>query len=167
MTRMPHLSPKMKNGLLLALLLVTLCVSGLMNQQRLEEASMAVAIPVARTAGSQSVLETFRTERDQAHQQDLAALQALLQQEDLDEKTRCDAAERIQALVDAREAQLAVEGALLESSLAPCVAVYARGSLTIVTEKTEITEADSAVVLSVASAHTDAEPGNVKIMTTN
>lgn len=167
MNRIIQLAVRWKNAIILSLLLVTLAVSSLHNQHRLGESTPTVAIPVAAASRTLSVLEAFKAERDQAHQADLAALEALLSQEGLDDRTREDAAIRIQTLVSNRQAQLAVEGALLESRLAPCVAVIAGGSLTIVTDRQDITEADSALVLAVAAAHTETSPENIKIMTAN
>lgn len=157
---------KYRNVFLLALLTLTLVVSGYANQQRVKAASSTVSIPVVETAAqSLSPLETCRQQRDQEALQDMAALEALVNQPLLDEATRESAADHLAVLVGNRQAQSALESALSGSSLHPCVAVVSSGSVTIVTEKSAVTEKDSALVLTLAAAHTGASPENVRIIT--
>lgn len=157
---------KYRNVFLLALLTLTLVVSGYANQQRVKAASSTVSIPVVETAAqSLSPLETCRQQRDQEALQDMAALEALVNQPLLDEATRESAADHLAVLVGNRQAQSALESALSGSSLHPCVAVVSSGSVTIVTEKSAVTDKDSALVLTLAAAHTGASPENVRIIT--
>ena len=85
--------------------------------------------------------------------------------ENTDRAARQSAAEELQAYVALHQAQLALEGALLTSELAPCCAVVTDGSVTIVTEKQEITEQDTALVLTLVQVHTDVPASGVRIMT--
>ncbi len=157
---------KYRNVFLLALLTLTLVVSGYANQQRVKAASSTVSIPVVETAAqSLSPLETCRQQRDQEALRDMAALEALVNQPLLDEATRESAADHLAVLVGNRQAQSALESALSGSSLHPCVAVVSSGSVTIVTEKSAVTDKDSALVLTLAAAHTGASPENVRIIT--
>lgn len=155
-----------KNLFLLFLLTATLLVSGLTNRERLEAASVTVDIPVTEcSAQSHGALEAYRLQRDEDVLTDMAALEALCTQELLDASTREDAAERLQVITQNRQAQSALEGALLNSSLAPCVAVVTQDSVTIVTEKAAVTDKDTALVLTLAAAHAGARPENVRIIT--
>ena len=155
-----------RNAFLITLLVSTLVVGSFSAQHRLESSRETVAIPVMATAQEAlSPLEQFRQERTGQEAADIAALQALCGDSAIDSRTREDAANRLQQLIDTRQTQLALEGSLASSSLAPCVAVVAGGSVTIVTGKTDITDRDAALVLSLAAAHAGISSGNVRIMT--
>jgi len=155
-----------RNAFLLALLITTLAVSGYANHENGRAASATVNIPVTETSAKQlSPLESYRLTRDQETLADIDALETLISQAALDPSTREAAAERLQEIIDCRQAQSAMEGALTNSSLAPCVAVVSGGSVTIVTEKTSITDKDSALVFTLASAHAGVLPAKVRIIT--
>ena len=166
MTMISDLLTKHRNTFLLLLLVTTLIISGYANRERLEAASATVDIPVTETiARPASALETYRQQRDEAALTDMAALEGLCAQSTLDQKTREAAADRLQTIIDSRQAQSSLEGALSGSSLYPCVAVVQDGCVTIVTEKSVVTEKDSALVLTLAAAHVGAAPENVRIIT--
>lgn len=157
-----------KNLLLALLLLATMVASSLANQERLSQEATTVSLPVvepyAEPAGK---IELFRQRRDAASLQDMTALQALVDQTALDPQTRTEAAEQLRALVDAREKQIALEGALLESGIHPCVAVVSAGQVTIVTEKAVLTDDETALLMTMAQLHADAPPAQVSVITTN
>lgn len=166
MNQLGNLLTKHRNLILLLLLVVTLLVSGAANRERIEAASATVNIPVTKvSAKSVSALEAYRRTRDETALRDISALEALCSQENLDSRTREDAARRLQELTENRQAQSALEGALLSSSLSPCVAVVAGGSVTIVTEKSDVTDKDTALVMTLAAAHAGTLPENVRIIT--
>lgn len=166
MNKPGHILIRYKNIFLLSLLLATLLLSGYANHERLEAASTTVDIPVTEVFSEPAgALESFREQRDQEALADIAALEKLCAQENLDKSTREAAAAQLQTLLDNRQSQTALEGALAGSSLYPCVAVVQGGSVTIVTEKETITEQDSAMVLTLAAAHTGVSPENVRIIT--
>ena len=157
---------KHRNAFLLGLLTLTLVVSGYANQQRVTAASSTVSIPVMETARQPlSPLESCRQQRDQEALRDMAALETLINQPLLDEATREASADQLAALVSNRQAQSALESALSGSSLHPCVAVVSNESVTIVTEKSAVTDKDSALVLTLAAAHAGVSPENVRIIT--
>lgn len=157
-----------KNLLLALLLLVTMVVSSIANQERIEQETATVSLPVvepyAEPAGK---IELFRQQRDSAALRDMAALQALVDQELLDQQTRAEAAGQLRALVDAREKQLALEGSLLESGLYPCVAVISAGQVTIVTEKETLSSDETALLMAMAQLHAGASPAQVSVITTD
>lgn len=154
---------KHRNLFLLILLGGTLIISGIAAQ---EQEAATVNIPVVETAAQPvDALEAFRIQRDRDALSDIAALEKLCAQENLDESLREDASNRLQSIIDSRQAQSALEGALLNSSLYPCVAVVTGGSVTIVTGKTTITDQDAALVMTLAAAHAGASPQDVRIIT--
>ncbi len=166
MKKLGELLTKHRNFFLLTLLTATLAVSAAANQERLRATSVTVDIPVMATSSvTLSPLESYRQQRDQSTLTDIAALEKLIAQPTLDEQTRSDAADRLSAMIDARRAQTSLEGALLNSSLHPCVAVVAGDAVTIVTSKSTITDQDAALVLTLAAAHVGVKPQNVRIIT--
>lgn len=167
MMKLGELLTKHRNLFLIVLLGATLAVSSTANQERLRAPSPTVEIPVmAVAAPALSPLEAYRQQRDADTLTDIAALEKLVAQATLDAQTRDAAAEQLQAIIDARQAQSALEGALISSSLAPCVAVVAHEAVTIVTEKSTVTDRDTAMVLALVAAHTGVQPQNVRIITT-
>ena len=163
MTKLGELLTKHRNVFLIVLLVTTLALSSLASQP---VSSVTVDIPVTQTAAAPlNPLQAYRMQRDQDALADIAALEALVAQPLLEASTREDAADRLQEIIDCRRAQSAMEGALVSSSLGPCIAVLEGGSLTIVTEKTDVTSKDSALVLTLAAAHTGVKPENIRIIT--
>ena len=155
-----------RNLLLILLLLATMAVSSLANQERLTQEAATVSLPMvepyAEPAGR---IELFRQQRDTAALQDMAALQALVGQEQLDRQTREEAAAQLSMLVDHRERQLALEGALLESGFYPCAAVVSAGQVTIVTEKASLSDDEMALLMTMAQLHAGASPAQVSVIT--
>lgn len=156
------------NALLLGCLLITLAASWFFTNQRLTQAAATVALPVEQvTTSPAGRLEEFRTRRDETTLADIATLQTLCDQENLAEATREDAAAQLQRLVSIRETQLALEGALTQSGIYPCVAVVSQGSVTVVTDKATLSDGESALVMTMAQAHADVPPSGVRVITAN
>lgn len=156
------------NALLLACLLITLAASWFFTNQRLTEAAATVSLPVEQVSvPTASRLEEFRARREETTLADIATLQTLCDQENLADATRQDAAAQLQRIVDTRQAQLALEGALVQSGVAPCVAVITEGSVTVVTEKPSISDGESALVMTLAQAHAGIAPSGVRVITAN
>lgn len=157
---------KHRNALLLGCLVLTLAASWFATNRRLEEAAATVALPVEQvTAAPGSSLEQFRAKREETTLSDIAALEKLCAQENLSQSTREDAAQQLQRMIAAREAQLALEGALTQSGISPCVAVVGEGSVTVVTNKADLSDGESALVLTLAQAHTGVAPSGVRVVT--
>ncbi len=157
---------KHRNALLLLCLLVTLAASWFFTNRRLTEAAATVSLPVEPvSAPVASHLDAFRARQEEAYRSDTAALQALCDQENLSSATREDAAAQLRRMVDTRQTQLALEGALAKSGVSPCVAVISPGSVTVVTEKTSLSDGESALVMTLAQAHAGVEPSGVRVMT--
>lgn len=157
---------KHRNPLLLFCLLFTLAASWYFTNQRLMQAAATVALPVEQVnAVPSGRLEEYRTRREETLLADIASLQTLCDQENLSEATREDAAAQLQRLLATREAQLALEGALTQSGVYPCLAVITEGSVTIVTDKTTLSDGESALVMTLAQAHADVPPSGVRVIT--
>lgn len=168
MRRLGDMLTRHRNIFLAALLGTTLILSGYANHERRQDSASAVDIPILEAAAQQlSPLEAYRYQRDQDALSDIDALEALIAQPTLDKSTREAAAAQLQEIIDNRQAQSGMEGALLNSSLSPCVVVVSGGSVTIVTEKTNVTDKDSALVLTLTAAHVGASPERVRIITAN
>ena len=157
-----------RNLLLAMLLLATMVVSSLANQERVAQQAATVSLPVVPPETEPvGKMELFRQQRDAASLQDMAALQVLVGQEALDQQTRAEAAAQLQTLVDARQKQQALEASLLESGLYPCVAVVSGQQVTIVTEKASLTDHETALLMTMAQLHAGATPAQVSVITTD
>lgn len=154
-----------KNMLLIALLSVTLLLSSEANRRRLSDGLFTTALPVTQTQEAALAVSACALEQDAAYDRELTALSALIAREDIEASTREAAAEEMQAIIHDRQAREALDTALAATSLAPCTAVISGGSVTIVTAKSEITPEESALALSLASAHAGAQMQNVRILT--
>lgn len=159
---LPTFLVRRKNWLLMAALALSLTAALLLRPSSPQ--AQRVTLPMTSAESSASPLEAFRISRDSAYQRDMAVLETLIS-ENTDRAARQSAAEELQAYVALHQAQLALEGALLTSELAPCCAVVTDGSVTIVTEKQEITEQDTALVLTLVQVHTGVPASGVRIMT--
>lgn len=156
---------KYRNLLLLGLLVIMLIVSAVRGTD-VPSARDSVALPVIYTVQQEAMspMERYRASRDEAAIHDMAALQVLCDNERLDVATRTSAAEALLALTKARSIQQAMEGALLNTALAPCVAVYSNDCLTIVTDKSELTDDENTQLLMLAEAHAGVQPANVRVV---
>ena len=161
---MGNLLRKNMNFILIAVLLATMVVSYAANQRRPNAEVSTVSLPVVSVTTAPSALEEYRRRREETALQDMAALQALCESDKVDETTRSDAASQLQKIILRREQQSALEGALIQSGLAPCVAVITEGSVTIVTGKEQISEAESALVMTLAQTHAHVKPAGVRII---
>lgn len=152
-----------RNTFLLVLLASTLILGSRVNSGQND--SVTVEIPVTATAAqSLSPLEVFRQQREQTVRADISTLERLIAQEKVDAKTRQEAASKLQEIIHARQIQSAIEGALTCSSLYPCTAVYQGGILTVVTEKSTVTERDTALVITLAKEHGGISPEDLHII---
>ena len=156
---LPTFLVRRKNWLLMAALALSLTAALLLRPSSPQ--AQRVTLPMTSAESSASPLEAFRISRDSAYQRDMAALETLISSENTDRAARQSAAEELQAYVALHQAQLT----LLTSELAPCCAVVTDGSVTIVTEKQEITEQDTALVLTLVQVHTGVPASGVRIMT--
>ena len=151
--------------LMLSLMLMTLLVCSTVNRLRLEGDAALTSLPVMRTqTNDASAVMAYIDERDAAYQQDVAALTALINQESLDVRTREDAAAQLQSLVADHTARAALEEALSATSLSPCAAVISGGSLTLVTTNANISQEETALLLTLAAAHAGISAENVRIL---
>ncbi len=154
-----------RNTFLIVLAAATFIVSA--RVQEGDATRETVSIPVVATANETNPVAVFLAQRNASSAADMAALEAIVSREDVDASTRQAAAQQLSELVAARQAQSAIEGALVGSSLYPCVAVVSVGTVTVVTGKSAVTDRDSALVLSLAAQYAGADAADVSIITAN
>ena len=163
---MGSLLHKHRNLLLITLLAITLAISSLSNQRTRLDTAQTVSLPIVPSSVPDlSPIEQYKETRDAAALKDMAALETLVNQQDLDPQTRADAAAQLQRLVEQRQKQTALEGALTQSGVYPCAAVVEEGSVTIVTGKSNLSEGETALVLTMAQLHAAAMPSGVRVIT--
>ncbi len=151
---------KPRNVLLIFLAAGTLLFSGILPTEE-----QTVALPVASMVEAIDPLSAFKKQRTAQEQADMAALQTLINREDISGETREAAAAALAALVAARRIQSAMEGALANSSLAPCVVVFADGYMTLVTASRDISSVQSARIMELASLHAGVESSAIRVIT--
>lgn len=117
----------------------------------------------AETPAPQTASE--RDAREDAYQQDLEALNALLQNTSTDESARQQAQTQLMSMVAAHQAELGIEEALTQAGYAPCLVLCQNGALTVMLQRDTLTASDSAAILSLCAAHTDIGVENIRIMT--
>lgn len=155
------------NALLLGVMLFAALSACLLHNAGSFGHADLVTLPVS-TACTEPLppLRQYRLERNETELRNMAALEALIQNDTIDSDLRRDAAAALAALVDARQKQLAVEGALLESGFGNCTAVLTGEQLTIVTDQPALTAADNAMLLELAQVHADIAPTGLRVICT-
>lgn len=150
------------NLLLMAVMTLT-AAACLMYQTK--PRSTAALLPVSTAATSVlTPTEEYRLARNETELRDLAALEAICQSDAVDAELRADAAQALQTLVSARQRQLAVEGALLQSGLGDCVAVITGDILTLVSQQKTLTAQQSAQVVELAQIHAGVSAANIRVV---
>lgn len=120
---------------------------------------------VHQTPGVTPTPDYGRTAREAAYDKDMAALQALVAQQDTEEKIRNQAAAQLARMVQDHQIELGVEEALQNAGFASCMALMLGGALTVTVNAPELTQGESAAILSICVAHSDVAAENIRIMT--
>ena len=76
-----------------------------------------------------------------------------------------DVSEQLSAIVAAREAELAIEGALIGGGFSPCLAVVSPASVTVIVSRESLTRGEAALIMTLCESHTNQSLENIKIMT--
>jgi len=108
--------------------------------------------------------QTARQRRETAYEKDLAAVQQLMQQPELPEETRAQAGEQAAQMIRDHQTELGLETALTHAGFAPCFVLMQNDALTIAVSASEITAAQSAVILSLCLEHAQVASENIRIM---
>lgn len=124
-----------------------------------EETPVPTAVP---TLPPESL--TARQTREAAYEKDLAKLQALCDDETLQEETRQQAARQMTRMIQQHQLELGLEEALTNAGFAPCLVLMQNDALTVAVSASEVTAAQSAVILSICLAHTEVAAENIRIM---
>lgn len=152
---------------LLAALLVAAAVLGWLRwggQQPASSLPEGTAAVPTETPSLPSPALTARQQREAAYEKDLAAVQALVQQEMLREETRQQAAAQAAQMILQHQTELGLEEALVHAGFAPCLVLMQNDALTIAVSASEVTAAQSAVILSICLEHTEVASENIRIM---
>ena len=156
-----------KHGLAVGGIVCCLLVCGALLLKIHAAGSRAIVLPQA--ASQTEAVDTFaayQTRRDEERKTDRAALEKLLERNDLDTASRQDATATLARIVDWNEQELALEGALTKSRLSPCIAVRSEGMVTVVTDRAELSEGESALLLTLCETHCGVSPEGVKVICT-
>jgi hypothetical protein len=125
----------------------------------------AVTMPPEQTpAAPGAAALTARQQREAAYEKDLAAVQALVEQQALREETRQQAAAQAAQMIRQHQMELGLEETLVNAGFAPCLVLMQNGALTIAVSAPEVTAAQSAVILSICLEHTEVASENIRIM---
>lgn len=155
--------PWLRRGILMALLLaICVLVYGMNGKAPREEAEQAAPTSVPQAA--QAPEQTEREIREKAYQQDMEALNALLESENIDDGTRQQAQARLLQLIDEHQTELGIEEALVQAGYGVCMALCQNGALTVMVDREELSAADSAAILSLCVSHSDISVENIRIM---
>ena len=107
---------------------------------------------------------TARQTREAAYEKDLAKLEQLSGDESLQEETRQQAARQMTRMIQQHQLELGLEEALINAGFAPCLVLMQNDALTVAVSASEVTAAQSAVILSICLAHTEVAAENIRIM---
>ncbi|NLO85856.1 MAG: SpoIIIAH-like family protein [Clostridiales bacterium] len=109
--------------------------------------------------------ESARTLRETAYDKDINTLTELTQNEQTDEQTRNQAAQRITQMVSDHQSEIGIEEALAQAGFSPLMVLLQNGALTVMVTPDSLAETQSATILSICAAHTDIGIDNIRIMT--
>ena len=127
-----------------------------------EPQATAPAVTPAPTLPPESL--SARQVREAAYEKDLAKLQTLTEDPALAEETRQQAARQMARMIDQHQLELGLEEALTNAGFAPCLVLMQIDALTVAVSASEVTAAQSAVILSICLAHTEVAAENIRIM---
>lgn len=152
-------------GWLLMLLLAAAVVLGWLRWGSMPVTRPAETVqPVQTPAVLPPQALTARQQREAAYEKDLAAVQALVGQQDLREETRQQAAAQAAQMIRQHQMELGLEEVLVNAGFAPCLVLMQNDALTIAVSAPEVTAAQSAVILSICLEHTEVASENIRIM---
>lgn len=105
-----------------------------------------------------------REVRELSYEKDAAALQALTENDQLQQAVRDQAAEQLARMVQNHQTELAIEEALQKAGYLPALVIMQSDSLTINVGARELSGPDSMTILSICVAHSDVPSENIRIM---
>ena len=118
--------------------------------------------PTVTPAATQQI--DRRGQREKAYEQDRAALQALVENSEMDEATREAASQQLAALIAQHQQELGLETALLEAGYENAVVLVLGGAVTVMIAQEQLTDNASAQILALCVAHAGVGAENVRIM---
>ena len=119
--------------------------------------------PIAATPAP-TVQRSERIRREDAYEQDVAALQKMLESGAADAATQELAAQKLTMLISEHRNELGLEQALQEAGFENAVVIVQNGAVTVMIAQDMLTGEASAQILALCVAHTDAGAENVRVM---
>lgn len=105
-----------------------------------------------------------RSQREAAYDKDVQALTALLESGAADADTQAQAAEHLDGLIRAHQAELAVEEALHRSGYAGCAVIISGDAVTVLLPPEGLNAQNSAAVVSLCAAHANVGADAIRLM---
>ena len=147
-----------RSTLLVLLLLTAAGLWWLEGRRETVEAPQMFAPPAA------TAQQDRRTRQEQAYEQDVAALQALLETGAADEATQELAAQNLAELIRQHQHEIGLEAALQEAGFAAAVVIVQNNAVTVMIPQDRLNEDASAQILALCVAHTEVGAENVRVM---
>lgn len=116
---------------------------------------------------SEDYIATFKTERENTRDREMAYLDAIIASTETDEETKQDAKEQKQEIVDNMTKETTIEGLIKSSNNMDCVATLSTGAITVVVEKEVLTEQEVTQIAQVVKDQTDLDLQDIKILPKN
>lgn len=153
-------------GVLSALLLVAIMVY--VAAPAFEKSEPVLARPEATAAAQrEDPLEKFRAERKQTREEEIRQINALLDDESVDEQIRVQAQGQLLNLTNWMEQEVTIEGVLRARGYQDPLATVHEDSVNVIVRSDALTQSDSARILELVTRETGQTGGNVKIIPIN
>jgi len=147
----------LRRGILSLLLILIGWMTFFYTQPAADEAALPPATPAPATADERALRET-------AYEQDLLALEKLLQSGAADADTQAQAARRMERMIADHQSEAAIEDALRRSGFDPAMVLVHNGAITIIVKEKQVQADVSTSILNLCTAHTDISAENIRIM---
>lgn len=154
-------------GSLGALLAMALCFSLAQPQWNRAQAPAAQVSAPAATAQPQAAedpLERFRREREQVRQMELEQLRSVAEDPAAGEDIRAQANRQILDLTAYMEQEVTLEGLLRAQGLSDVLCTVHAGSVNVLVRQSQVSRAQSALILDAAIRETGQSGGSVKVI---
>ncbi|MGI6175624.1 MAG: SpoIIIAH-like family protein [Christensenellales bacterium] len=118
----------------------------------------------ASTAASSNFFLEFRTDRENSRAQEVAYLDAIINNKDTDADTLKDAQVQKMAISDAMEKEVTIEGLLKAKGFDEAVVTIHTGSVNVVVDSPELSDAQVAQILDIVQRETGEISENIKVI---
>jgi len=109
----------------------------------------------------------FRAERDKTRNQEIELLDSIINNKDTDKDTLKDAQQQKLEITQAMEKEVTIEGLVKAKGISDVVVTLHKGSVNVIVDEPELTEAQVAQILDIVTRETDEKAENIKIIPAN